>query len=348
MEIYISRNGSQEGPFTLEGVNELLKNGIFNADDFAWFDGLSDWIAVKDVPNIELPKDSLPTPLPEILATEHKVKKENNRKNNLQKQKKLIYEYEAYDAQGEIFRDSIEAANSKDAKNLIRNRGLSPKSVWKNTPLPQVSPKTFDRQILTSQGRVILNRWGIREIQIPKNKYTSKCVCPKCNSDSVQKASVLCEHGTKTYSSSSLGVGVAVMGSDHLAPIVARGINRGVVKSELAKRLAPPSTPQTIQGRKTGDTIMSVSLFVIWAIINLFIWFFLAISAINGEGSFLPANIIVLPLFFGGLLIYNYDSFKNVSNDTTEMYEKDYAILKNQWNNSWYCHKCGYFGLLDA
>jgi DNA polymerase-3 subunit epsilon len=51
-QIYISRNGIQEGPFALDYIKDLFVRGELKSDDYAWYEGCSDWIAVSEIPNI--------------------------------------------------------------------------------------------------------------------------------------------------------------------------------------------------------------------------------------------------------------------------------------------------------
>ena len=52
MNIFVNKDGQQHGPFTAEQVRHELKIGAFSATDYAWHEGLTDWI----------PLDSLFTP----------------------------------------------------------------------------------------------------------------------------------------------------------------------------------------------------------------------------------------------------------------------------------------------
>jgi hypothetical protein len=71
MQIYISKSGSQEGPFSLETVNDFLKNDVFSIDDFAWYEGLNDWIPVKEIP---LPKEVIVETIKRpLISTESRV-----------------------------------------------------------------------------------------------------------------------------------------------------------------------------------------------------------------------------------------------------------------------------------
>jgi hypothetical protein len=49
MNITIDRNGTKHGPYTLEQIKEYLGNGTFNEDDWAWYEGSTDWLPIKDI-----------------------------------------------------------------------------------------------------------------------------------------------------------------------------------------------------------------------------------------------------------------------------------------------------------
>ena len=54
MSIWVSRNGQQFGPYTLDGLRQMLSQGQFSPTDWAWIDGGADWIplgvAISDQP----------------------------------------------------------------------------------------------------------------------------------------------------------------------------------------------------------------------------------------------------------------------------------------------------------
>jgi predicted nuclease with TOPRIM domain len=47
--IYIYKNEAQEGPFQAVQIEEGLRNGIFSVEDFAWTEGLSEWVPLRDI-----------------------------------------------------------------------------------------------------------------------------------------------------------------------------------------------------------------------------------------------------------------------------------------------------------
>jgi GYF domain 2 len=49
MNIFVNKNGHQQGPFTAEQVQHELKIGAFSATDYAWHEGLPDWIPLDSL-----------------------------------------------------------------------------------------------------------------------------------------------------------------------------------------------------------------------------------------------------------------------------------------------------------
>lgn len=56
MQIYISRNGEQFGPYTEEQAREYLASGQLTAEDLAWQEGQTEWVALTTLlPQPEAP-----------------------------------------------------------------------------------------------------------------------------------------------------------------------------------------------------------------------------------------------------------------------------------------------------
>ncbi len=71
MNITIDRNGKKFGPYTLEEIKEHLANGTFNESDWAWHEGCTDWIPLKNIitplpPSPERSKVAPLSPLPNL------------------------------------------------------------------------------------------------------------------------------------------------------------------------------------------------------------------------------------------------------------------------------------------
>ena len=94
MDIYISRDGSQEGPFEIMAINSMIADKSLKTYDYAWYEGLAGWIMVKDVPGLLLPQTT-PPPLVKIIPPHKKtgpaVTKEATQQTAPSKKPKVIY-----------------------------------------------------------------------------------------------------------------------------------------------------------------------------------------------------------------------------------------------------------------
>lgn len=50
MNIFISKNGQQLGPYTVEAARAMVLAGTIRANDWAWIDGAADWIPLNQIP----------------------------------------------------------------------------------------------------------------------------------------------------------------------------------------------------------------------------------------------------------------------------------------------------------
>ena len=64
MQIYISRDGQQNGPYGIEDINAYLANGTLLPTDLAWQDGMTDWLPVSQISGVVMPGGSVATPIP--------------------------------------------------------------------------------------------------------------------------------------------------------------------------------------------------------------------------------------------------------------------------------------------
>jgi hypothetical protein len=70
--LFILQNGQQVGPFPAEAVREMLAAGSLSPQDFAWAEGLPEWVALEALfPGVEanvapVPTTSAPQPAPVI------------------------------------------------------------------------------------------------------------------------------------------------------------------------------------------------------------------------------------------------------------------------------------------
>ena len=49
MQIYLSRDGQQMGPYSLEQIQACLADGSVLPTDLAWHEGMTDWVAVTEL-----------------------------------------------------------------------------------------------------------------------------------------------------------------------------------------------------------------------------------------------------------------------------------------------------------
>ena len=68
MQIHISRDGKQFGPYPLEAVQRYLQSGQLVLTDLAWYEGATDWTPLSEVPGVQIPAESPPLPSPPVPA----------------------------------------------------------------------------------------------------------------------------------------------------------------------------------------------------------------------------------------------------------------------------------------
>jgi membrane protein YdbS with pleckstrin-like domain len=69
MSLLINKDGLQLGPFSLEQARALVLDGTLDADDWAWPDGATKWIVLKDVPGFAAAKPAPTSPPAPAVAT---------------------------------------------------------------------------------------------------------------------------------------------------------------------------------------------------------------------------------------------------------------------------------------
>ena len=52
MQVTISRNDQQFGPYTVDEINLYLEEGSLLPTDYAWYDGLTEWIILTKVEGV--------------------------------------------------------------------------------------------------------------------------------------------------------------------------------------------------------------------------------------------------------------------------------------------------------
>ena len=52
MNIYLTQNGQQLGPYTVAQLQDLVKGGTVTMADFAWYEGLPNWVPLAQIPGM--------------------------------------------------------------------------------------------------------------------------------------------------------------------------------------------------------------------------------------------------------------------------------------------------------
>jgi hypothetical protein len=68
--IYIHKDGQQIGPFTEKEMRSHWANGSIGPDDLAWYEGLPDWVYVKELFGVERVATVLQTQKPRLPAVD--------------------------------------------------------------------------------------------------------------------------------------------------------------------------------------------------------------------------------------------------------------------------------------
>lgn len=141
-----------------------------------------------------------------------------------------------------------------------------------------------------------------------------KVTCPKCESEDVQRLAMIYQHGTAT--SISTGSTLAGVGDD-LA--VAATVTSGKQQSLLAQQAAPP------QPKPSSDLFHATGLVLL----------------LLGPVVFLMSRDLLisgLMVFVGAIL---FASARAINREAEEYNRTTYPRLKEQWERTWLCLRCG-------
>lgn len=67
MQIFISRNNQQHGPYNLDDIQAYLASGHLHSNDLAWYEGVQGWVPLSQIPGIATPQNRVPPPPPQIV-----------------------------------------------------------------------------------------------------------------------------------------------------------------------------------------------------------------------------------------------------------------------------------------
>jgi membrane protein YdbS with pleckstrin-like domain len=68
MSLLINKDGKQLGPYSLDEARALVLSGKLDVGDWAWPDGATDWVYLKDVPGFSSTKPAAPAAAPSAPA----------------------------------------------------------------------------------------------------------------------------------------------------------------------------------------------------------------------------------------------------------------------------------------
>jgi hypothetical protein len=70
MNLYVSKDNQQLGPYTLDQARQFVASGNLLSNDWAWYDGGTDWVPLEQVPGFALAAPEFPpAPLPAAFAS---------------------------------------------------------------------------------------------------------------------------------------------------------------------------------------------------------------------------------------------------------------------------------------
>jgi len=69
MPLLINKDGEQLGPYSLDEARSLVLSGHLDASDWAWPEGATEWVALKDVPGYSSTKPAPPAAAPAAIAS---------------------------------------------------------------------------------------------------------------------------------------------------------------------------------------------------------------------------------------------------------------------------------------
>jgi hypothetical protein len=151
-----------------------------------------------------------------------------------------------------------------------------------------------------------------------------KVTCPKCESEDVQRLAMIYQHGTAT--SVSTGSTLGAVGDD-LA--VAGTVTSGKQQSLLAQQAAPPQP----RGN-SGCLLITGILLVAFGLLAPFVT--VTRMADNRDVSLLPVGIVVIVV---GIILLVLSRARVRNN--AEYNRTTYARLKERWDRTWLCLRCG-------
>ncbi len=171
-------------------------------------------------------------------------------------------------------------------------------------------------------------------VQADHDTDGGKYICPQCGSSNIQSVPLLYEAGTSTSISNGRVIGVAGLGTDQLVPAGGMTTTTHRQQTLLAARYSPPR-PQTASNDNTALLFIAVFSLIIIGILLL---------VMESETSH---SILASFLILGGIATA-IPAVKALKAMQAKQKELTIAHLRKleEWQHSFVCQKCGYFGTL--
>lgn len=152
--------------------------------------------------------------------------------------------------------------------------------------------------------------------------------CPSCNSENIQKASVLVSSGSKRLSAITVGVGGGSSGIN-----AGIGLSGGSIISELAAKLAPPVKPLPAKRIGQWKYLTFPSLLLLPSgLAFAFIMF-------PSEDS-VAVGIVTIGLVILGIYLGYFRWFPSWEQKQARQ-EEEYTRALAQWEKTYFCLRCG-------
>ena len=176
-----------------------------------------------------------------------------------------------------------------------------------------------------------------RVVPADRESEGGKYVCPQCGSSNIQSVPLLYEAGTSTSISKGRAIGVAGLGTDHITPAGGMTTTTHRQQTLLAARYSPPN----LQKASNDSTAL---LFI--AVVSL-IGFGIALLANSDDSEGSRSILIGVVSILAGIatIIPAIKALKTMQAKQKELTATHVRKL-NEWQRSFVCQKCGYFGTL--
>lgn len=120
MQIYLARNGVQAGPYTLDELNLMLRNGEVVLDDLMWHAGMDQWQKVGEVTNSQYHYQPIHAP---VIQTQQAEQIQDNPSNATSDTPKRVSVAELYGRKEQtVAQDTSHSVSHTHAQNQTQTR----------------------------------------------------------------------------------------------------------------------------------------------------------------------------------------------------------------------------------